>query len=204
MVRMLAPAARLASAGAAAAALLLVLAGCAPQPPAPGESTPPTTAAAEPTVEPTTTPTPTGPTVPPAIPFDIACDELVSPETIYAFNPNYALLPEPVVEAGSAAERIQTELGTVCSWQQLSSGEVLTVAVANLPAETLLLVQNDVFESSTMVPTYGGDEDYFTVRDGAGEAMTFVGSYWIVSTSQSYLEPGDAVDILAAAKTAVG
>lgn len=200
---MLAPAARLASAGTAAAALVLLLVGCSSQPPAAGGSTPPTTAVAEPTPEATTTPTPAGPTVPPAIPFDIACDELVSPETIYAFNPNYALLPEPVIEAGSAAERISTELGTVCSWQQLSSGEILTVAVANLPAETLLLVQNDLFESSTMVPTYGGDEDYFTVRDGAGEATTFVGSHWIVSTSPSYLEPGDAVDILAAARGAV-
>ena len=200
---MLVPAARLASAGTAAAALVLLLAGCSTQPPAAGESTQPSTAVAEPTPEQTTAPTPAGPTVPPAIPFDIACDALVSPETIYAFNPNFALLPEPVIESGSSAERIQKELGTVCSWQQLSSGEILTVAVANLPAETLLLVQNDVFESSTMVPTYGGDEDYFTVRDGAGEAVTFVGSYWIVSTSQSYLEPGDAVDILAAARTAV-
>jgi hypothetical protein len=204
MVRMLAPAARLASAGTAAAVLVLLLAGCSSQPPAAGESTPPTTAVAEPAPEDTPTPTPTGPTVPPAIPFEIACDALVSPETIYAFNPNFAQLPEPAIEAGSAAERVQTELGTVCSWQQLSSQEVLTVAVANLPEETMFRVKNEAIESSTMVPTYGGDEDYFIVRDGAGEAMTFVGSYWIVSTSQSYLEPGDAADILAAATAAVG
>jgi hypothetical protein len=203
MVRMPAPAARLASAGTAAAALVLLLAGCSPQPPAAGESTPPTTAVAEPTAEPTPTPTPAGPTVPPPVPLEIACDELVSPETIYAFNPNFALLPEPVIEPGSPAERVQAELGTVCSWQQLSSGEILTVAVAELPAETLLKVQNEVFQASTMVPTYGGDEDYFTVRDGVGEAITFVGSRWVVSTSQTYLEPGDAVDIVAAATAAV-
>jgi hypothetical protein len=203
MVRMLAPAARLASIGTAAAALLL-LAGCSSQPPAAGQSAPPTQPAAEPTAAATSEPTPAGPTVPPAIPFDIACDSLVSPETIYAFNPNFALLPEPVIQAGSSAERVKTELGTVCSWQQLSSGEILTVAVAQLPDETLLRVQNDVFESSTMVPTYGGDEGYFTVRDGAGEAMTFVGTHWIVSTSPTYLEPGDAVDILAEAAAAVG
>ena len=72
------------------------------------------------------------------------------------------------------------------------------------PQETLVTVKNDAFEASTMVPTYGGDEGYFTVRDGVGEAQTFVGSFWIVSTSPTYLEPGDAVDILAAATAAVG
>jgi hypothetical protein len=203
MVRMLAPAARLASVGTVASALVLLLAGCSPQPPAGGQSAAPTTAVAEPTAEPTPTATAAGPTTPPPIPFEVACDALVSPETIYAFNPNFALLGEPVIEPGSPAERVRTELGTVCSWQQLSSGEILTVGVAELPAETLTKVQNDVFESSTMVPTYGGDEGYFTVRDGAGEAVTFVDSHWIVTTSQAYLEPGDAVDILAAAAAAV-
>jgi hypothetical protein len=204
MVRMLVPATRVTSLGIAAAAVVLTLAGCSSQPPAAGEPTTTASAVAEPTAEPTPTPTPTGPTVPPAIPFEIACDTLVSPETIYAFNPNFALLPEPVVESGSLAERVQTELGTVCSWQNLSSGEVVTVAAAELPAETLLKVQNEMFESSTMVPTYGGDEDYFTVQDGVGEAVTFVGAHWIVSTSETYLEPGDAADILSAATAAVG
>jgi hypothetical protein len=199
-----APAARLASVGVASTALVLLLAGCSSQPPATVPTAAPTTAAAEPTPEATTAPTAAAPTVPPAIPFEIACDSLVSPEAIYAFNPNFALLPEPVVEPGSSAERVRAELGTVCSWQQLSSGEILTVAVASLPAETLVKVQNSAFESSTMVPTYGGDEDYFTVRDGAGEAMTFTGSHWVVSTAASYLEPGDAVDILAAATSALG
>lgn len=204
MVRMLASVARLASVGAASSALVLLLAGCTPQAPSAAPTAAPTTAAAQPTAEPTTEPTTAAPTAPPAIPFEIACDSLVSPETIYAFNPNFALLPEPVVEPGSSADRVRAELGTVCSWQQLSSGEILTVAVANLPAETLVRVQNDAFESSTMVPTYGGAEGYFTVRDGAGEAMTFTGGYWVVSVAESYLEPGDAVDILAAATSALG
>ena len=204
MVRMLAPAARLASVGAASAALLLFLAGCGAQGPAAEPSAPPTTAVAEPTAEPTATPTPAGPTAPPPIPFEIACDTLVSAEAIYAFNPNFALLPEPVANPGQLAERVQAELGTVCSWQHLSSGEILTVAVANLPAETLLTVQNDAFEASNMVPTYGGEEGYFVVRDGVGEAQTFAGSYWIVSISPAYLEPGDAVDIISAATASLG
>ncbi|MFC0682460.1 hypothetical protein ACFFGH_31915 [Lysobacter korlensis] len=201
---MLASAVRITSVGAAAAALILLITGCSPQAPSAEPSAPPTTAVAEPTPEPTTTPTPAGPTAPPPIPFEIACDTLVSPETIYAFNPNFALLPEPVVEPGSLAERVQTEQGTICSWQHLSSGEILTVAAAELPAETLVLVQNDAFEASNMVPTYGGDEGYFTVRAGTGEAQTFSGSHWVVSTSPTYLEPGDAADILAAAIAAVG
>ncbi len=203
MVRMLVAAARPASVGAASAALVLLLAGCGAQAPAAEPSAPPTTAVAEPTAEPTASPTPAGPTAPPPIPFEIACDTLVSPEAIYAFNPNFALLPEPVADAGPLAERVQAELGTVCSWQHLSSGDILTVAVANLPAETLLTVQNDAFEASTMVPTYG-EEGYFTAREGVGEAQTFAGSYWIVATSPAFLEPGDAVDIISAATSALG
>ena len=204
MVRMLASAARLASVGSASAALVLLLSGCGTGAPAAEPSAPPTTAAAQPTAEPTPSATPAGPTAPPPIPFEIACDALVSPETIYAFNSNFALLSEPVVEPGSVAERVTAELGTVCSWQQLSSGEILTVAAANLPPETLVTVKNDAFESSTMVPTYGGDEGYFIVREGKGEAQVFAGTYWIVSTSPTYLEPGDAADLLGAAAAAVG
>jgi hypothetical protein len=183
-------------------ALALLLAGCAPGKAA-APTTPPPSAPAteEPTAEPTTA-APAAPTKAPAIPFEIACDTLVSPEAIYAFNPNFALLPEPVVPAGSLEEQITAELGTVCSWQHLSSSEILSVGVADLPQETLVKVQNDAFETSTMVPTYGV-EGYFTVRDGVGEATAFDGAHWVVTTSPEYLEPGDAVDIIAAAMSAL-
>jgi hypothetical protein len=198
---MVAPLARLASLGTASAVLVLLLAGCAAEQPAAPATPEPSAPVVEPTPEPTTA-APAGPTIPPAIPFEIACDDLVTPEAIYAFNPNYALLPEPVIAAGTLEERIRAELGTVCSWQHLSSSEILSVSVAELPAETLVKVQNDAFETSNMVPTYGV-EGYFTVRDGVGEAIAFDGSYWVTTTSPAYLEPGDAVDILTAALSAL-
>lgn len=186
-----------------ASAAVLALAGCAPDAPEPvpsqSSSTPPSPGAGDDNGQ---EPDP-GPTVGPVgTPVDIPCDQLVAPEVMYAYNPNFALLAEPAIPESTAISAIAEERGLVCQWQNLSSDELITVAVADLPDEALTVVKNDTFAESTMVPTYGV-EGYFRVADGAGEAVAFDGSYWLVATSTYFLEPGDPAEIMEAALTAL-
>jgi hypothetical protein len=59
--------------------------------------------------------------------------------------------------------------------------------------------------ASTLVPTYeGADEGYFRAGSGAGTAIVFVRTYWVVLTSQQFTEPGDAADLVHAVITALG
>jgi hypothetical protein len=185
------------SASAALAAALL-LAGC--QTPEPAPTTPPPTPGdtATPTAEPTETAAP-----PSSTPVDIPCDTLVPAQTMYDFNPNFSLLGSWTPGAGSHAAAAAEADGTVCRWQNDTSGEVIDVSVASFDAASLDELANDAYTDSTMVPTYGGDEAYFSVTGDVGEAIVFQDSYWVVVSSTYFLEPGDAEPIVAAVLAAL-
>jgi len=183
---------------AAAVAGAVALAGCTPSGPAstdgPGESGS--------TSAPNSTgggPGPSDSTAPeaPSTPFEIACDELLTAEQVYAFNPNYGTAPdyEPtspavlaVVDAG----------GTACGWLNQTSGDLIDLSVASLDPASLESLKNETVSTSTMVPTYSGaDEGYFSVANGVGTAVVFDRSYWIVIVSTFFAEPGDPSDLIA-------
>lgn len=187
---------------AVAGALAVALAACTP---AGGGAEPEESTSPSPSASGSASPTPDAtPTADPVVgePVGIGCDQLVSAEVMYAYNPNFALLPEPTVDEGTDAAVVQEQRGLVCQWQNLTSNELLTVAVAKLPDDALTLQKNRAFGESTMVPTYGV-EGYFTVADGVGEADAFDRGYWVSTRSSFYLEPGDAIDIVAAALAAL-
>lgn len=170
-----------------------MLAGCTS--PLPGATPPPSSPndSSSPTPEPTETapapePTPT--------PVDIPCETLLPPQAMYDFNPNFSLLASWTPNAGSAAADAVEAEGVACRWQNDTSGETIDVSVASFDAATLEARANDAYENSTMVPTYGGDEAYFSVSNGVGEAIIFQGAYWVVVSSSYFLEPGDAEPIV--------
>ena len=71
------------------------------------------------------------------------------------------------------------------------------------PISHLTALKNAAFEDSEMVPTYG-EEAYFSVNSGIGEAQVFQGPYWIVAESGAFLEPGDATEIIQSVVAALG
>ena len=154
-------------------------------PPTPGDT-------AAPTTEPTETAAP-----PSSTPVDISCDALVPAQTMYDFNPNFSLLESWSPTAGTPAADALAADGVACRWQNDTSGEVIDVSVASFDTASLDELANDAYTNSTMVPTYGGDEAYFSVVDGVGEAIVFQDSFWVVVRSSYFLEPGDAEPIVA-------
>jgi hypothetical protein len=174
---------------AAASVALAVLAGCTPTEPEP---------TAAPTTEPTPSETPsTEPTDQPVgTPIGKSCDQLVSPDTLYVYNPNFGPVDDFTPTAGTPAASALAYAGVACRWQNETNGQAIDVSVAQLDDDTLEALKNAAFDDSRMVPTYG-EEAYFSVGDdGIGVAQVFQGPYWIVAASPVFFEPGDATEIV--------
>lgn len=178
---------------------LLALNGCVPTP-APAPSGSAATESPSASASASATPSPTATTV--STPVTIDCNTLITPDDMYAFNPNFGLITRWTPHAGSAAATAKSEQGIACRWSNQTSGDTMDFSVAHLDAASIEALKNDAVEKSTMVPTYG-DEAYFSVSGGVGTAIVFQGDYWLVATSVDYLEPGDPADLIAAALSAL-
>jgi hypothetical protein len=180
---------------------VLLLAGCTLLPtttPSPTSSQPSVTASPDPTETATEEPSAA------STPVTIECSSLVSDQVIYDWGSgNWGLDPDVAVPSDSNVERVNDFDGAVCGWVNLSSGDKLTVAVANLSPATLAEVKQEVAASGTPTSSFGG-EGYFSAAGGVGEADVFTGSYWIVASSAVFLEPADVKPLVAAAVSAVG
>lgn len=172
------------------AAAVLLTAGCAPTVPEPAPTASPTsgpapTATAQPTPEPT-------PAAEQGRPLDLGCEDLVSLQEMYDINPNIALLGELDPEAGSLAAIAVAEHGVACRWVHTSSNETIDIAIADLP-DSLLEQRRAAAGEST--DAYG-TEGYF--ERGAAQAIS--GSYWISAVSPMFVEAGDAIAVIGAAR----
>ena len=178
----------------AALALAVVVAGavtsCTPEP----EPTPTQTLVAPPA---TPTPTPTESPSDVDVPVTLTCDELVSPEVIYTFNPN-TVFDEDYTRAPDTGAATAIELGGVsCAWINQSSGDLFTVAAARPATATLTdLKQSAGTASVAWDGTFdGGDE--------SAVAQAFVNGYWIVIEFDFFVEQGDVVPIMDAVLEAI-
>lgn len=195
---------RVGSALATGALALIVLAGCANGAQrvssASPTATPTTVPAASATPSPTPTPTPT-PT--PAEEADTAvtlgCDQVLTPDDVYDFNPNFGAAPGYKPADGSAASVAALHKGVACGWSNQTSGDLIEVSVAQPTAATLADLKSQVAKSSTSVTTYGaGVKGYFATANGAGEAQIFSGPYWVAVTSVEFVEARDVETLVAA------
>ena len=178
---------------AVTAALLgsLVLAGCTPAETPSSSPEPSGSASTAPSASATPTPTATPVT---SEPIDIGCDTLLTPDDIYAFNPNVSFVADGTPKADSTASEIAEMKGLTCQWVNNSSNATIDVGVASLSDDQLTDLKNRAYTESKIVPTYAAPpvEGYFTVVDNEGEAQVFTGSYWVTLRSVDFFEPGDA------------
>ncbi|MCM3656627.1 DUF3558 family protein [Agromyces mediolanus] len=173
------------------------LAGCASESPAPSGS--PSSAPTATTGAPSESPTPTPSETP--TPFAADCDTLITPEQIYAFNPNFGL--QDGFEPTSADVTATVDAGgTACGWLNQTSGDPIQLGVATPTPSVLESARNQAASSSNAVPTYGTPpavEGYFRQSGNTGEAQIFTESgYWVVIESSALFEPGDAQQLVEA------
>lgn len=173
---------------------LAALSGCVPSPSPTASGSPSESPSDTPSASPTPTPTATAVSTP----ITIDCNTLITPDDIYAYNPNFGLINKWTPKSDSAAATAKSEQGIACRWQNETSRDTIDISVAHLDPASIESLKNDAVGKSTMVPTYG-DEAYFSTSGGAGTAIVFQGDYWLVATSVDFLEPGDPADLINAA-----
>jgi hypothetical protein len=178
---------------------VIVLAGCTPEAGNPaatptGLASPGASAQPAPAVSPTPTPTAA------ATPVDLACDQLLTPDEVYAFNPNFGSTDDYEPSKGSAAGTAESHQGVACAWLNQTSGEIIEVSVVQPNDVLMTQLEDAAIEESNPVPTYGtppAAEGFFTNADGAGEAQVFTPKYWVALNSTVFFEPGDAEQLMA-------
>jgi len=184
----------LAAAVAVGIASSAALSGCAPAAKPAGSPT----AAATGKNTTAATPTPTATPTDPPTPVGLACQQVLTPDQLSAFNPNFGDDPGYEPKAGSLEKKIADWKGVACAWKNQTSGDVIEVAVAKPPASQLEGLKNAAITSSHPVPTYGVPpqvEGYFAPGT-SGQAQIFRAGYWIVADSTTFQEPGDVAQLM--------
>lgn len=190
---------RIALTSAASVVLLAALTAC-------GTSSPPAPTATTPlSSSPSATPSPPRDSSSPApspVPVTASCNQLVSADTLYGFNPNYGIVDGFKPKAGTDGASAVAKGGVACRWMNQTSSDTIDLSVASLDTDAIEALKNAAYANSQMVPTYG-DEAYFSVKNNVGTAIVFSGAYWLVVSSAEFLEPGDATDIVNSALNAL-
>ena len=175
----------------------LLLSACAPDAaskPSPSATGGTGTAPATTSASPTPTPTPTAPPTP----VGVTCDQVLTPDQLYAFNPNFGTDPGYTPKSGSLEKQIVDWQGVSCGYLNQTSNNVIQIAVAKPPSDQLETLKNAAITSSQPVPTYGTPpavEGYFKAGS-SGQVQIFKGPYWIVAESDIFLEPGDPAPLM--------
>ena len=180
---------------AGVAAVLPMLAGCAPTAspssaaPAVSPSTAPTpTATAEPA--PSSSP-PAVPSHPPmgARPVKTGCLDLISLDTMYGFDPNFAYDESFTPPSGSLAATAVADEGRACGWVRETGGSTIVVTAAK-PAPADFAALETAAESGT--PQGAA---YFAQVSGKGVVQIFEGDVWITATSSVFSSAADAAPL---------
>lgn len=179
-------------------ATLLVVAGCAVLPESQPTAEPTASASARPSASPSSSPSaePDGGSTKP-VP---ACSALVSLDTMYEYNSNVALTPDYRPSGGSLVARVAST-GVACGWTNLSSGEVIAIAVG-APQESGLDAFDEEF-AGWSAADWSGVDGYFTVIGGEGHAAAIVDGFVVVGVSSAFYEAADAQPLVVSALDAL-
>lgn len=171
-----------------------VLAGCVAEP----EPTTPSAAPAPTVTNPTeSAPPPTGAPEAPdlvGIPLTLECSGLLTPDALYAFNPNVGT--DPAYAPTDLARQALDLDGIACGWLNQTSAVTYSVAVAQLAPPGLTILRDAARASeSVALPSAEG---YFTVNNAGGTAQVFIGDYWVIIESPEFIAAGDPSTLIEA------
>ena len=194
----------------AGAVFALALSGCASATaPTPSGSAAATSgASAEPSASAAPTPTPTPTPEATGSPIAQTCDELLTLQDVYDFNPNYGTAPGYAPAAGGLAETAASYSGLTCGWSNQTSGELIEASVVAPNDVLMTTLKQQADADSQAVPTYGTPptvDGFFTYTGGTGQAQVFTGTYWVTLSSPAfYNEPGAAEGLMSAVLAHLG
>jgi len=111
---------------------------------------------------------------PAGMPVIRGCDELVPAQTAFEFNESFSADESYQPAVGTLAADAAELGGVACAWVDESSGEVMSVAVANPSGEELASREGDAGRAAS---AFAG---YFTADNNVAQAQAFTGPYWVI------------------------
>jgi hypothetical protein len=171
-----------------------LLSGCAPEPGPVG----PTDGASP-------APTPSG-SLPPTDQPDLGepgpeCGDVLSPEDVYAYNPNMSAVAAPTPAADSLAAQASELDGAVCRWSNDTSNIAIDVAVAVPGEDTLADLETAAESDSESAEAFSNPPEvrgFFEEEGGVGTAQVFADGRWIVLSSPMFVEQADVEPLVTA------
>ena len=190
-------------------AAVLLVSGCVPA--AGPESRSKPTGTPQPTTSATPTPTataaepdaPSAPQVETGESVGLSCNDVVTAQQVYDYNPNFGLVDGFVPLSGSLAAQAVGANGLACRWMNQTSGATIDVSVAHLDARSNEIRKEFLASNSTSVSSFGPD-GYFDQGDTGSAAQAFPGEFWVTAASVTFFTAEDAVAIMGHATAAVG
>ena len=118
------------------------------------------------------------------------CGILITPDQLYAYNPNFVVDPTYSPKSGTVASAVKAQSGQTCGWINESSGDILEVGVA-APTPSALAAARAAAATGAPIAAYG-EQGYFGVKAGIGSAQIFMGSLWLIVSSPEFATADDA------------
>jgi len=131
-----------------------------------------------------------------------SCDQLISLQALYDFNPNYSANPKYSSSGGLAQQAV--DLGGVsCGYINLTSDEKVTVSAAKLSDTNVAKISTQMSGSGSTTDVYGVPGSFGT-QSGEGTAQVLDNNTWVIVQSSAFLDPKDAAGLMSAAMKSLG
>lgn len=128
-------------------------------------------------------------------PVGITCEELLTANALYEYNPNVGY--DPGYRASDDEKIALASGGIACGWINQTSQEPLSVAVARLDGPGLAARQNGAATADGAVALVGA-AGYFRAGTSGGVIDAFIGDYWVMMTSPEFFSEDDGETLLEA------
>lgn len=178
-------------------ALVLTLAACAG---VPGKATTPSTVTTSgPSSSEQSTPTATADLVARSYPVGKTCDDVMSLQALYDFNPNFTYDANLSTPSSSHAEKIVSIQGISCAYLNLSSGSKIFLSLAKLDETGLSILKEQLSAEGAKKVTSGSlpvDASFFSITDGVGTQDILTNKFWVSVSSASFISPEDTSHFL--------
>lgn len=115
----------------------------------------------------------------------LGCDDVITLQQMYDFNPNVSALGEFSPVADTPAAKVASYNGLTCRWSNNTSGRTIDVSIAKLAPQTLDDLAAEADAAGESVTTYG-EKGFFSHTSGLGTAQIFTSTYWIVISSKDF------------------
>lgn len=130
--------------------------------------------------------------------IETKCEDVISLQELYDFNPNFALDQSSPALSQEIANNFDSLKGLTCVYKNLTSGELIQLSLAKISDGSVPYLKQLLSESGQSAgSTSGSEASSFTSQDGMGTSQIILRNYWISVSSQSFLSSTDAEQFVA-------